>query len=46
MTTKAREKLGWCHRTTFAELVREMMESDLEAVKQEQYRISARTEPK
>lgn len=27
--TKAREKLGWCHKTTFEELVREMVEADL-----------------
>lgn len=27
--TKAREKLGWTHSTPFAELVRDMMESDL-----------------
>jgi GDPmannose 4,6-dehydratase len=26
---KARDRLGWRHRTTFAELVREMVESDL-----------------
>ncbi|MNV91621.1 GDP-mannose 4,6-dehydratase [compost metagenome] len=27
--TKAREKLGWSPRTTFAELVKEMVEADL-----------------
>ncbi|MFC7334914.1 GDP-mannose 4,6-dehydratase [Rhodocista pekingensis] len=32
--TKARERLGWTHRTGFAELVREMVEADLEAVRQ------------
>jgi GDPmannose 4,6-dehydratase len=33
--SKARSKLGWTHRTTFAELVAEMVESDLETVRQE-----------
>ncbi|MGV6803642.1 MAG: GDP-mannose 4,6-dehydratase [Ruegeria sp.] len=33
--TKAREKLGWVHKTTFNELVAEMMECDLQAVKDE-----------
>jgi GDPmannose 4,6-dehydratase len=33
--TKAREKLGWRHRTTFAELVREMVEADLVEVERE-----------
>jgi GDPmannose 4,6-dehydratase len=33
--TKARKKLGWTHKTTFAELVNEMVESDLQAVRQE-----------
>ena len=32
---KARSKLGWRHRTGFAELVREMVASDLDAVKRE-----------
>lgn len=32
--TKARERLGWTHRTGFAELVREMVEADLAAVRQ------------
>ena len=27
--TKAREKLGWSPRTSFAQLVKEMVESDL-----------------
>ena len=27
--SKARARLGWRHRTTFAELVREMVEADL-----------------
>jgi GDPmannose 4,6-dehydratase len=30
--TKAREKLGWSHTTTFEELVTEMVESDLQKV--------------
>jgi GDPmannose 4,6-dehydratase len=33
--SKARAKLGWRHRTTFAELVREMVEADLRQVKDE-----------
>jgi len=32
--TKAREKLGWIHKTTFAELVAEMVASDLVVMKQ------------
>jgi GDPmannose 4,6-dehydratase len=32
---KARERLGWTHRTTFPELVREMVAADLAAVRQE-----------
>ena len=32
---KAREKLGWRHRTSFKELVREMVEHDLKMVKYE-----------
>jgi len=32
--SKARNILGWEHKTSFAELVREMMDSDLESVKQ------------
>jgi GDPmannose 4,6-dehydratase len=34
--SKARERLGWRHRTSFAELVREMVAADLETVKGEQ----------
>ncbi len=34
--TKAREQLGWRHTTGFADLVREMVEADLETVKREQ----------
>jgi GDPmannose 4,6-dehydratase len=33
--TRAREKLGWRHKTTFAELVREMVEADLVEVERE-----------
>lgn len=32
---KAREKLGWRHRTSFVDLVREMVESDLVAIDRE-----------
>ncbi len=31
--SKARDKLGWNHGTSFAELVREMVEADLELIK-------------
>jgi len=34
--TKAREKLGWVPRTTFAELVAEMVQSDLEDAKRDE----------
>ena len=37
---KAREILGWHHHTTFPELVRQMVEADLELVKFEQNRIN------
>jgi GDPmannose 4,6-dehydratase len=33
--SKAHEKLGWRHTTSFAELVREMVEADLEHVRRE-----------
>jgi GDPmannose 4,6-dehydratase len=33
--SKARRKLGWTHRSTFSQLVKEMVASDLEAVKNE-----------
>ena len=36
--TKAREKLGWRHTTGFPELVRTMVESDLDLLKQERHR--------
>ena len=32
---KARQRLGWRHKTSFPDLVREMVEADLEAVKRE-----------
>jgi GDPmannose 4,6-dehydratase len=35
---KARAKLGWVPKTTFAELVAEMVEADLRAVEQETWR--------
>ena len=36
--TKARAKLGWRHKTTFSELVAEMVEADLAAIDQERWR--------
>jgi GDPmannose 4,6-dehydratase len=36
--TKAHQKLGWHHRTSFQELVREMMEADLKEVRWEKSR--------
>jgi GDPmannose 4,6-dehydratase len=36
--TKARTKLGWRHKTTFDALVKEMVEADLVAVRDEQNR--------
>lgn len=33
--TKAREKLGWQHKVSFADLVSEMVQSDFDTVKQE-----------
>jgi GDPmannose 4,6-dehydratase len=38
--SKAREKLGWRHRTSFAELVKNMVESDLTAVRREHERVN------
>jgi GDPmannose 4,6-dehydratase len=35
---KARTKLGWAHRTSFADLVAEMVASDLEVIDQERWR--------
>ncbi|MFO0995614.1 MAG: GDP-mannose 4,6-dehydratase [Alphaproteobacteria bacterium] len=34
-SSKARRKLGWRHRTSFEALVKEMVESDLEVIRQE-----------
>lgn len=36
--SKAKEKLGWTHKTTFSDLVREMVESDIKALKLENRR--------
>jgi GDPmannose 4,6-dehydratase len=36
--TKAREKLGWQHKTSFAELVQEMVKADLAALRHEEQR--------
>lgn len=36
--SKAREKLGWSHKTTFPELVKEMVHSDLQIVEKERWR--------
>ena len=36
--SKARQKLGWTHRSTFGDLVNEMVAADLEAVKNERWR--------
>ena len=33
--TKAKQKLGWEHKTTFVELVSEMMQEDLELAKRD-----------
>lgn len=36
--TKARDLLGWRHKTEFEDLVREMVESDLVVMKHDSYR--------
>ena len=36
--SKAHEKLGWAHKTTFGELVAEMVQSDLEVIQNERWR--------
>ena len=36
--SKARAKLGWSHKTKYAELVSEMVEADLEAIDREMWR--------
>ena len=33
--TKAKERLGWTHKTTFDELVNEMVDADLRQLKNE-----------
>ena len=38
--SKAHQKLGWRHKTTFDQLVKEMVESDLKIVRREQERIN------
>jgi GDPmannose 4,6-dehydratase len=38
--TKAKKNLGWTHRTTFRQLVREMVAADLKAVKDEHWRAN------
>ncbi len=40
--SKAKEKLGWQHTTSFPDLVREMVSADLEAVAQEHRNAKAR----
>jgi GDPmannose 4,6-dehydratase len=39
--SRARERLGWRHRTSFPELVKEMVEADLAAMREERWRNSA-----
>ena len=36
--SKARAKLGWSAKTTFPELVAEMVESDIKAIERESWR--------
>src|SRR5579864_2638508 len=38
--SKARQRLGWHHKTSFADLVKEMVDSDLKHVRREQERIN------
>jgi len=38
--SKAQRKLGWRHRTSFEQLVKDMVEADLHAVDQERWRTS------
>ena len=33
--TKARQRLGWSHKTTFDQLVNEMVDADLQLIKNE-----------
>ncbi len=39
--TKARERLGWHHRTSFTDLVHEMMEADLRLIERESLRYGS-----
>ena len=41
-STKARKKLGWVHRTSFETLIREMVASDLRAVRHERDELGRR----
>jgi GDPmannose 4,6-dehydratase len=38
--SKARQKLGWRHKTSFADLVKEMVDSDLALVRLEKERVN------
>jgi GDPmannose 4,6-dehydratase len=38
--TKAKDKLGWAHRSTFHQMVKEMVAADLKAVKDEHWRAN------
>jgi GDPmannose 4,6-dehydratase len=38
--TKAKKKLGWAHRSTFRQLVKEMVAADLKAVNDEHWRVN------
>jgi GDPmannose 4,6-dehydratase len=38
--TKAKNKLGWAHRSTFHQMVKEMVAADLKAVKDEHWRTN------
>ena len=40
--SKAAEKLGWKHRSTFGQLVKEMVAADIDAVKDEHWRSNRR----
>ncbi len=36
--SKAKRKLGWTHRSTFSQLVKEMVAADLDTIKSERWR--------
>jgi GDPmannose 4,6-dehydratase len=40
--SKARTRLGWTHQTTFAGLVKEMVDADFEAIGLDRAKIAAR----